>query len=436
MTFPEAEGKLTTAGQPQLQSVPKSLGDLDLPEIFLAQLLLKHCFYLDIVTLKDLGDRLKLATSIISQLVDYLVKEKCLETKGAASFEGKANLFGLTNRYAVTEGGKKRAAQLIEYDSYVGPAPVTLEAYWNQVSAQSIQFSELTMEQLERCYKGMVLGPDLLEQLGPALISGKSLFLYGPSGNGKTTIARRLEQLWEDAILIPYALYVDGHVIRLFDEINHQPAGETVAKSEAGDRRWVSCRRPLVIVGGELTVEMLELSYNPTLKYYDAPLQLKANNGIFTVDDFGRQQVLPSVLLNRWIIPLENNQDFLYLNTGQKFAIPFDQLLVFATNLDPDSLLDPAFFRRIRSKIKVRNADRFQFVEIFRLTCEHYQLDFDAGAVEYLLTEYYDCTQRPLSACHPRDLVEQILNYCRFHKLPPVLDQENLDRACRTYFVK
>ena len=191
----------------------------------------------------------------------------------------------------------------------------------------------------------------------------------------------------------------------------------------------------MVTVGGELTLDMLDLAYKPTLKYFEAPLQLKANNGVFIVDDFGRQRLSPQELLNRWIIPLENHQDFLRLRTGQKFAIPFDQFIVFATNLEPRTLMDDAFLRRLRSKVKVDYVDRTQFVEIFRLYCDQYRLEFNPEAVEYLLARYYDGGQRPLTACHPRDLLEQILDYCRFHQLTPRLTAENLDRACHSYFV-
>ena len=201
------------------------------------------------------------------------------------------------------------------------------------------------------------------------------------------------------------------------------------------DRRWVRCRRPLVTVGGELTLDMLDLTYKPTLKYFEAPLQLKANNGVFIVDDFGRQRLASQELLNRWIIPLENHQDFLRLRTGQKFAIPFDQFIVFATNLEPRTLMDDAFLRRLRSKVKMDYVNRPQFVEIFRLYCDQYHLEFNPEAVEYLLGRYYDDGQRPLTACHPRDLLEQILDYCRFHQLAPRLTPENLDRACHSYFV-
>jgi hypothetical protein len=415
-------------------TAPQSIEDLGLPPLFLGQLALKHCFYMDVFTLGDLVERLKVSVSIISQVLDYLKRAKWIEVRGPDPLNPVVSAMSLANRHSLSDGGRRQAAQFLEYDAYTGPAPVVLKDYWQQVTRQSIGVAGVTPDDIQRALKGLVLSAEILEHVGVAAVSGKPLFLYGPAGNGKTVISQCLGRIWQDEILVPYALYVDGQVIQVFDEITHTRSAAD-SGGERVDRRWVRSRRPLVTVGGELTLDMLDLAYKPTLKYYEAPLQLKANNGVFIVDDFGRQRLDPQELLNRWIIPLENRQDFLRLRTGQKFAIPFDQFIVFATNLEPRTLMDEAFLRRLRSKVKVDYVNRDQFVEIFRLYCHQYHLEFDPEAVEYLLVHYYDGGLRPLTACHPRDLLEQILDYCRFRQLPPSLTPENLDRACHSYFV-
>jgi predicted ATPase with chaperone activity len=415
--------------------LPQVVSELGLPEILVANLVLKHCFFSDIFTVADLAERLKLSAGVITQLLEYLKRERFLEIRAQDFRGGGPSALSLAHRHALTETGKRRAGQLLEYDAYVGPAPVSLEDYWQQVGAQTIGLPGVTPAGIQQAFQDLVVSPAMLEQLGVAAVSGKPLFLYGPPGNGKTSIALRLGRVWDDAILVPYALLVAGNVIRVFDVITHKPVEPNSPGVERGDRRWVCCRRPAVVVGGELTLDMLELAYNPTLKYYEAPLQLKANNGMFIVDDFGRQQLSPQGLLNRWIIPLENRQDYLCLHTGQKFSIPFDQFIVFATNLEPGTLVDAAFLRRIRSKVKVDNITREQFVEIFQRSCEKYGFSYEPAALAYLLSTYYERDQRPMAACQPRDLLELILDYARFHQLAPSLTAENLDRACRNYFV-
>ena len=426
---PEAGGE---AGM--RRNAPQSIQDLGLPSLFLGQLTLKHCFYMDFFTLGELAERLKVSASIISEVLEYLKKARWVEVRGPDPMNPVISALSLANRHSLTDAGRRQAAQLLEYDAYAGPAPVVLKDYWQQVTRQSIGTAAVTPDHVQRALKGLVLSAETLEQVGVAAVSGKPLFLYGPPGNGKTIISQHLGRIWEDEILVPYALYVDGQLIQVFDEITHTRLGEDSGE-ERLDQRWVRCRRPVVTVGGELTLDMLDLAYKPTLKYFEAPLQLKANNGVFIVDDFGRQRLAPQELLNRWIIPLENHQDFLRLRTGQKFAIPFDQFIIFATNLEPRTLMDDAFLRRLRSKVKMDYVSRTQFVEIFRLYCDQYHLEFDPEAVEYLLGRYYDDGQRPMTACHPRDLLEQILDYCRFHGLAPRLTPENLDRACHSYFI-
>jgi hypothetical protein len=412
-----------------------SIEELRIPEIFLANLLLKHAFYLEVFTLPEITSRLKLNSGLTMHLVDYLRREKYLEVRGSGEINGKPTSISQNYRFALGEAGKRRASQLFEFDNYVGPAPVTLGDYCEQVEGQSIRNFRVNRGSLDRGFEGLIIRPDLIDQLGPAAGSGKPIFIYGPPGNGKTAISLRLGRIMDDTIMVPYAIYVEGNIIRVFDAVTHTPVEDESESLFKTDTRWVKCRRPTVLVGGEMTLEMLELNFNPILKYYEAPLQLKANNGLFIVDDFGRQRLAPQEMLNRWIIPMENRRDFLCLHTGHKFAIPFDQLLIFSTNLEPETLVDAAFLRRLRHKIKLDHINREEFQEIFRLVCNNYQIEYNDEAVQYLLEEYYEPIARPMDACHPRDLVEQIIDIARFLETEPALTPDSIDRACKTYFV-
>lgn len=432
--IPVAEGFSRVRRLPAQES-PNSIDNVGIPENFLANLLLKHAFYLEVFTLPDLTSRMKLNSAIVLHLIDYLRREKYVEIRGSGNLNGSATAISQNYRYYLNESGKRRTSQLFEFDNYVGPTPVTLEEYWRQVEGQSIRGFRVNRDRLEKGFAGLIISENLFDQLGPAVVSGKPLFIYGPPGNGKTSVALRLGTLMDDTIMVPYAIYVEGNVIRVYDEVTHRPTVGETDNLFKGDTRWVKCHRPAVLVGGEMTLEMLDLSFNPILKYYEAPLQLKANNGLFIVDDFGRQRIAPQELLNRWIIPMENQRDFLCLHTGHKFIIPFDQLLIFSTNLEPETLVDAAFLRRLRHKIKLDHITREQFLTIFGLVCEKYQVAYRDEVVQYLLEEHYDPSARPMDACHPRDLVEQIIDISRYLDIPPELTQENIDQACKTYFV-
>ncbi len=432
-----SENSSLPADTPVLPShrLPDSVAALHIPENFLAHLLLKHCFYLEIFTLKEIAERLKLPAAITVQLIDYLRREKYIEIRGSSGLTGGVTAISQAYRYSLSDSGKHRAAHLFEFDSYVGPAPVTLEEYWLQVEAQTVQNCRISQKRLREGFQGLVISESLFDQLGPAVVSGKPIFIYGPPGNGKTTIAMRLGALWDDYIMIPYAIYVEGNIVRVFDEASHHRVPLPPDFYLKADSRWVACQRPAVLVGGEMTLEMLDLAFNPILKYYEAPLQLKANNGLFIVDDFGRQRTAPQEMLNRWIIPMENRRDFLCLHTGHKFTIPFDQLIIFSTNLPPESLVDGAFLRRLRHKIKIDHITPDQFKTIFRMTCEKYGVQHDPGIADYLIDNYFVSLDRPIDACTARDLIEHIIDISRFEELPPQLSQANIDRACNNYFV-
>jgi hypothetical protein len=431
LVSPEVLARLT----PKFPSVPRNLQETKIPETVLIQLTLKHCLYRESFSIRELSEALKLPDPLVEQLVDILNHQKLLDIKPRDLHERKAMHMLLELRYGLSDEGRRRAEQAMEFNSYIGPAPIPLEEYWEWVENQSVQNSEVGEEDLKEVLSHLVVPEDLLYRLGPAIISGRSIFLFGPTGSGKTIIAKAIGEALPEPVFIPYAIYVFGQIISLFDEVNHQPV-PTGHDLVLQDRRWILCQRPLVIAGGEMTEESLELKYNPNLRYYEAPHQLRANNGIFVIDDFGRQKVSPRVLLNRWMYPLETRQDFLCLNTGQQFAVPFDQLIIFATNLDPYGLADAAFLRRIRHKIFIGHVNVEQYLDIFRRVCQQQDIEFDEETVRSMMARHYFAASRPMSACHPRDIIENLLDRARFLKLKPALTPQLLDHACQSYFVK
>jgi len=414
---------------------PETLEETGLGQTMLIQLLLRHTYYRDSFSVREMSLDLKLPPQLVETLIAYLKGQNLLFVRPRDMITVKDRL-SVEMYYAPTELGRSVAEQALEANRYVGPAPVPLEDYWDWVEAQTIHQVKKTMADLHQAFAEYELLPGLLDKIGPAVNSGRSIFLFGPSGNGKTVIATAIGHSYKDAVYIPYALYLNGQIIRLFDELNHQRLpvnGETPPKHDA---RWVLCRRPVVIVGGELTEDSLELRFNPILKYYDAPHQLRANNGVFVIDDFGRQKISPRQLLNRWMYPLETRQDFCCFHTGQQFAVPFDQLVIFSTNLNPHSLVDSAFLRRMRYKIFLGYATPNQYLAIFRRVCQEYGLEYDEGIIRDMMNRYYVATSRPLSACQPRDLVESLVDRARFLGEEHKLTAETLEYVCQTYFVK
>jgi predicted ATPase with chaperone activity len=355
----------------------------------------------------------------------------------------------------LTELGRLRAREAFEQCRYVGPAPVPLKSYVRQCRRQAVTGTECTPESLNEAFHDLVIRANLLDELGPAVCSGKSIFIYGPPGNGKTMIAKGLGRFlnrFGGEIYIPYAIHTENAIITIYDPTIHDATDEDLIRSSLSDEsdapgaepgqllnmnlpdlRWRRVRRPVVITGGELTLDMLELQFSKTGNFYHAPLHIKANGGVFLIDDFGRQIVSPRDLLNRWILPLEERIDFLTLVTGKKFSVPFEQLIVFSTNLDPRELVDEAFLRRIRHKIEIGPPDRELFTDIFRLCCEQRNIPFNLAPVEHLYKNFYDQGKSPRSS-DPRDLLEIAHSICRFKKQPFVLSEQMIAEATQRFF--
>jgi len=414
--------------------VPRTLEQTGLAIDQVEQLVVKTMYGAE-ATGTSIAERTRLPYAIIEPIIERIRAQLLVEVRGASG-SGTAGY-----RYALTDLGRDRARQFLAVSHYVGPAPVPLAAYIEEMRALAEVRGYVDRERLERGFSHLVIGDRVLEQLGPAVNAGKAIFLYGPPGNGKTVIGEGLGRTLGGDMYVPHAIDVDGHAITVYDPISHESLETeteqtaSVVNSAPRDRRWLRIRRPVVIVGGELTLDMLDLTFNPIAKFYEAPLQLKANGGVFLVDDFGRQRIRPEDLLNRWIVPLESRVDYLTLHTGKKFQIPFDVLTVFATNLNPKSLADEAFLRRIPYKIPIEDPSLDQYTRIFEMNCTRRGLSFHQVMVAYLQRRRYGPENRPLRACHPRDLIDQVTALCRYRGIPPKITRELLDKACESYFV-
>ena len=411
-----------------LPTAPRSVAETKLGLSFIVDLVVKHMSLLGECSLSDIVVSTKLTLAVVDEAIRSLRKERLVEVRGS----GVTSELGY--KFALTDSGKGRANALFELSRYVGPAPVVLTDYREMVEIQTIKSIIISEETVNKAFSHVVIRPELLRRLGPAASSGRAMFIYGPPGNGKTTIAETIGGILPGTVYIPYSVMVRGEIITLFDHINHIPA-EPEEPTETVDQRWVLIRRPVVRGGGELTLKTLDLDFNPVNRFYEAPLQMKANNGLLIVDDFGRQLIDPHILLNRWIVPLERRADYLTLHTGMKFEIPFDLLVVFATNIEPKELVDEAFLRRMPYKIRVDHPSVGQFKAIFQLVCESSGVHFRDDVFEYLLHECYERMQVSLSACHPRDLIQQIVESARYHGTRPELTVESISQAWESYFV-
>jgi predicted ATPase with chaperone activity len=423
-----------------IPSVPRTIEDTELSVGFLADLALKTLYFAGYISGYEVAEAIKLPfKSITDRVLEFLKRDRFIEVKGSSGGAYAEAAY----EYVITGKGIERAREIMDRNQYAGPAPVTLESYKTAIRKQALQDVAVGPSQVRNALSHLVLGDRILGQIGPAINSSRSIFLFGHPGNGKTTIAEAIGfMILQDEMYIPYAVEVDGQVIKVFDPISHKPApsegGDQYGSRGDGqrlDRRWVRIRRPVVVTGGELTLESLDLNWEDAKKFYEAPLQMKANGGMFLIDDFGRQKIRPRDLLNRWIVPLEKRFDYLTLQTGNVIQIPFDMLIIFATNLEPRDLVDEAFLRRIRHKIDVRDPTYDEYREIFRRVAQSKDIPFDEGVLNYLVQEYYDKSTRQFRACHPRDILDHLTDIARFQGIPPQLTKELIDQACAGYFV-
>ncbi len=421
--------------------VMRSVADTGLNMLAIADLVIKVVYFSGLMTGQQIADFVRLPyLQVIDSVLEFLKREKYVEVRGGAGLSPAAF------QYIITEKGSEKAREALERSQYAGPCPVTLSQYIGAMQAQNQGRRSVTQEQLMGSLKDLVVSTEMLNKIGPAVNSGKSIFLYGPPGNGKTTISEAVGRIVLGGdIWIPFAIDIDGQIVRVFDNVHHEivemAPGDTAEsssgrKGETRDPRWVKIRRPVIMVGGELMLAGLDLVYDDINKYYEAPYQVKANGGMFLIDDFGRQQVRPRDLLNRWIVPLEKGVDFLTLHTGRKIEVPFYVMIVFSTNLEPRELVDEAFLRRIRHKIEVGDPTYEQFRDIFKLVCERKHVPYDEQGLAYLLQEWYIKRNRKLRAVHPRDLIDQLIDIARYLNCPPRMTRELLDRAAESYFVE
>ncbi len=413
---------------------PVSVADTGLNGDLIQQLLIKHLHRSADSTGVELARRVGLEFSVIEPLLEQMRRLHHCEIAGGGM------LGGPSYRYRITDAGRRQAHLLLEHSQYTGFAPVPLSQYRDYMEKYRRAVDrKVTPEGVRRAVSHLVLNEMVLHQIGPAVASGQSMFVYGPPGNGKTVIAQALHNLLPGEIAIPHALEVEGQIIRLFDPINHDPLPvapqDELSAAARIDHRWVRCRRPNVMVGGELTLSSLDLAFSPLTGLCNAPIQLMANGGVLVIDDFGRQQCSPTEMLNRWIVPLESKIDFLTLQSGQKFEAPFMVLMVFATNIHPSKLVDEAFLRRIQYKILTGSPNRAAFKKIFERVCEENDLGYEEHIVEHLLREFIDPHGIKLRGCQPRDLIGRALSHANYMGYERKLTPELMEIACASYFV-
>ncbi|MDA1054269.1 MAG: AAA family ATPase [Planctomycetota bacterium] len=379
---------------------------------------------------RTIADHIRLPFVLVDETLQRLKNEQLLVYRGSAPMNDYI--------YQLPDIGRERARRLAEHCSYFGAAPVALADYQASVKAQSLSTQHPTVEDLKQAFSDLLINQRMLERLGPAVNSGRGLFLFGAPGNGKTSIAERVTKAFGETIWLPRAIGIDGEILRLFDPTCHEEMpidnGTGLLSQSRVDKRWVRIKRPTIVVGGELTMEALEVVFNKSTGISEAPLQLKSNCGTLVIDDFGRQRMTTDELLNRWIVPLEKRYDYLNLANGKKIQVPFDQLIIFSTNLEPKELVDEAFLRRIPYKIEVVDPNEHEFRELFKIMCPKMGFEYNEAAIDHLLMHHYLEVERPFRNCQPRDLLMQVRNHCFYQGKELVLTPEAFDFAAENYF--
>jgi hypothetical protein len=420
-------------------AAPQSVQDTGIGLPDLLNLMAKAIYSTGVETPSSIANFLKLPQRAIQLLIEQAQERKLLTVLGAA---GTHNLSEL--RFALTEKGRQWAQDALQQNQYVGPTPVSLSSYCERVQRQRITNERVDRAAIDRAFGNLVISKDFVQQIGPAINSGRSILLYGAPGNGKTSIAEKIGSIFNDIIYIPYCFDVEGQIVKVFDPGIHKTAqrsGEgstkgSAVRREEYDKRWVPCQRPFIVTGGELTLEMLDLSFNTQAKFYEAPLHIKALGGTFVIDDFGRQIVRPEALLNRWIVPLESRVEYLKLHTGKSFSLPFEELVIFSTNLRPSDLMDPAFLRRIPYKLEIAGPSRHEFRQIFRLTSEASGLLASEEIIDHVIASLREHNDFPLAGFQPRFIVDQVNAICKFEGVPVQFETHFVEMALANLHTK